>query len=41
MKDILARILGKRGVSIDELDDDEKKIFENWQATLSKDELTF
>ena len=41
MKDILAKILRKRGLnSVEELDKDEKQTFQNWQAVLSKDELT-
>jgi len=41
MKDILSRLLNKRGIdSIDELDKEEKQIFDNWNAVLSKDELT-
>lgn len=40
MKDILLRILNKRGVKVEELDKDEKATFEQWEKTLSKDELT-
>ena len=41
MKDILAKILQKRGLSsVEELDKEEKQTFDQWQATLSKDELT-
>ena len=41
MKDILGQLLRKRGLdSIEELDKEEKDTFENWQATLSKEELT-
>src|SRR3990167_2136567 len=41
MKDILSRILQKRGLSsVDELDKDEKQTFQEWQAVLTKDELS-
>ena len=41
MKDILLKLLQKRGIqSVDELDKDEKKDLEQWQKTLSKEELT-
>lgn len=41
MKNILERLLRKRGLnSVDELDKEEKQTFEQWQATLTKDELT-
>ena len=40
MFEILNRILHKRGVTLDELDKEERKTFEEWQAVLSKEELT-
>ena len=41
MKDLILRILNKRGIqSVDELDKDEKETLEGWQKTLSKEELT-
>lgn len=40
MKDILYRLLNKRGLKVDELDKEEKAQFENWNAILSKEELT-
>jgi len=41
MPDILNRLLQKRGIkSVDDLDKDEKKQFEEWRATLTKDELS-
>jgi len=40
MNHLLTRLLQKRKVTIDDLDQDEKKTFEEWQKTLSKDELT-
>lgn len=41
MKNILQRLLTKRGLnSVEELDQEEKQTFQQWQATLTKDELT-
>ena len=40
MHELLQRLLGKRGVKVDELDQEEKKVFEGWQEALSKSELT-
>ena len=41
MKSILYKLLQKRGIdNIDQLDKEEKQIFDNWNAVLSKDELT-
>lgn len=40
MKDILYRLLNKRGLKVEELDNDEKAQFETWNAILSKEELT-
>lgn len=40
MKDILNRLLAKRGLKIEELEQEEKETFEQWNAVLSKDELT-
>ena len=41
MKDILSKLLQKRGLSsTQELDKEEQATFETWQAVLSKDELT-
>ena len=38
---ILEKLLKKRGINdLEELDKEEKATFENWQATLTKDELT-
>jgi len=40
MKDILHKLLNKRGLTIDALDKEEKEQFNSWQATLTKDELS-
>ena len=41
MKGILQKLLQKRGIeTTDQLSDEEKSTFENWQAILSKDQLT-
>lgn len=40
MKDILHRLLNKRGLTVETLDKEEKAQFDAWQATLTKDELT-
>ena len=40
MKDILSRLLGKRKITLDDLDKEEKKTFEQWNAVLSKEEIT-
>lgn len=40
MKEILNKILVKRGLRLEELDPEEQKTFEEWQAVLVKDELT-
>ena len=37
---ILDKLLKKRGVTIDQLDNEEKQTFENWRKILSKDSLT-
>ena len=38
---LLSKLLEKRGIkSANDLDQDEKKDFDNWQAILSKEELT-
>ena len=40
MHNILSRLLAKREIGFEQLDKDEKQTFEQWQAVLSKDELT-
>lgn len=41
MHNLLTRLFQKRGISkFDDLDEAEKKTYEDWQAVLSKDELT-
>ena len=40
MYEILQRLLTKRGIKAEDLDGEEKKTFEGWQAVLSKEELT-
>jgi len=41
MKDLLNRLLNKRGISdASKLNEDEKAIFDNWNKILSKEELT-
>ena len=40
MKDILNKILAKRGLTIEQLDKEEAEQFEQWQSVLTKDELT-
>lgn len=40
MKDILYKLLGKRGIKLEELSKEEKQTFEEWNKVLSKDELT-
>lgn len=41
MNNLLSRLFTKRGISdVNELSLEEKKDFDNWQAILSKDELT-
>ena len=40
MKDILNKILARRGLKLEDLDKEEKKTFDQWDKVLSKDELT-
>ena len=40
MLDILNKLLQKRGVKFDELDQEEKKQFDDWKLVLTKDELS-
>lgn len=41
MKGILSKLLIKRGLkSVDDLEPEEKKTFDEWQAVLNKEELT-
>ena len=40
MHELLRRLLAKREIKIENLDQEEKKTFEGWQAVLSKEELT-
>ena len=41
MKSILYKLLKKRGIeSLDQLEPEEKRDFDNWNAVLSKEELT-
>lgn len=40
MKDIIHRILNKRGLKLEELSVEEKETYETWNAVLSKDQLT-
>ena len=41
MQNIIWRLLKKKGIeSLDELDSEEKVVFDQWQAVLSKEELT-
>lgn len=40
MKEILNKILAKRGLKLEDLDKEEKQTFYQWDKVLSKDELT-
>lgn len=41
MHSLLSKLLGKRGITkVDELSHEEKKTYEDWQAVLSKEQLT-